>query len=145
MALDLERLLKGDKSANIPVEAGDIIDIPVLQNRVVVLGYVREQGAFDLEAGARLVDAIAAAGGVTVGSAATSRIGIIRLGPDNKPYVVRQVDLGKIFKGDASQNIVVQHGDVVYVPQAGIVIWREVLSWITGIGVVRGLWPGLGI
>ncbi|MDR7418480.1 MAG: polysaccharide biosynthesis/export family protein [Armatimonadota bacterium] len=144
--VDLDRLLvKGDKSANVPVEPDDIITIPTLQNRVVVLGQVTRQGPFDLEAGARLMDALAAAGGIEMGAAATNRIGIIRLGPDNKPQVVHQIDLRRILRGDASQNIVLQHADVVYVPRSGIVLWREIISWITGYSVIRTMWPGLAL
>lgn len=144
--IDLDRLLvKGDKSANLTVEPDDIITIPLLQNRVVVLGLVSRQGPFDLDANARLTDALAAAGGIDIGAAATNRIGIIRLGTDNKPYVVHQVDFRRILRGDTAQNVVLQHGDVVYVPRSGIVIWREIISWITGYSVIRTLWPGLGL
>jgi polysaccharide export outer membrane protein len=145
IAIDIARLLKGDQSANMPIEPGDIITIPLLQNRIVVMGYVRSAGAYDLDAGARLVDALAAAGGPTPGSAAINRIGIVRLGADRKPFLAQQVDLNQIFKGDMAQNIELQDGDVVYVPQAGIVVWREILSWLSGLSLIRALWPGLGI
>jgi polysaccharide export outer membrane protein len=144
--IDLDKLLvKGDKTANTPVEADDIITIPLLLNRIVVLGTVSHQGPYDLEAGSRLMDALAAAGGIEMGNAAINRIGIIRLGADNKPYVVQQIDLRRILRGDASQNIVLQHADVVYVPRSGIVLWREIISWITGYSVVRTMWPGLAL
>lgn len=144
--VDLEKLLvQGDKSANMPVEPGDIISIPLLQFKVVVLGYVRNQGTFELDAGARVLDAVAAAGGLSLGSAAATRVGIVRQGPDNKPYVVSQVDLNRIAKGDVTQNLVLQDKDVIYVPQAPLVVWREVLSWLTGLSLIRTLWPGLGI
>jgi polysaccharide export outer membrane protein len=145
IAVDIARLLKGDKTANMAIEAGDIITIPLLQNRIAVMGYVRSAGAYDLDAGARLVDALAAAGGPTPGSAAVNRIGIVRLGADKKPFLARQADLNQIFKGDVAQNIELQDGDVVYVPQSGLVVWREVLSWLSGLSLIRALWPGLGI
>lgn len=144
--IDIARLLKGDSAANVPIEPGDIITIPLLvQNRIVVMGYVRGVGAYNLDPGARLLDALIAAGGPTLGAAAVNRIGIIRLGADNRPFLARQADLNRIFRGDVAQNILLQDGDVVYVPPAGIVVWREVLSWLTSISLIRGLWPGLGL
>jgi protein involved in polysaccharide export with SLBB domain len=143
--VDLDKLLvKGDKGANTPVEPDDIITIPTLQNRVVVLGTVTRQGPFDLEAGARVMDALAAAGGLEMGNAATNRIGLIRLGTDNKPYVT-QIDFRRLMRGDISQNYLLQHADVIYVPRSSIVVWREVISWITGYSVVRTMWPGVGL
>lgn len=141
LPLDLDRLLvKGDRSANIPVEPGDIITVPVQQNRVLILGAVRTPGAHDLEEGARLLDGIAAAGGPLERSG-TNNVGLIRNGADGKPAVTK-VDLNKIMKGDLAQNMSLRQGDVVFIPQGPLVRWQEVLSWISGLTILRSVTSG---
>ncbi len=138
--LDLDRLLlRGDRSANVAVEPGDIIMVPTLQNRVLVLGAVSRPGAYDLDEGGRLLDALAQAGGPT-DRAQTSNIGVIRSGQDGKP-VVTTFDMSKLVKGDGSQNMVLQNADVVYVPE-GRVRWTDVLSWLGGLNLLRALFGG---
>jgi polysaccharide export outer membrane protein len=134
--VDLERLLiKGDRSANLPLEPGDIVMVPALQNRVLVLGSVHTPGAHDLDEGARFMDAIAAAGGPLPRSA-TKNIGVIRTGPNGKP-VVTAIDMNKILKGDVSLNLVVQDADIIYVPEGPLVRWTDVLTVLTGLGLIR--------
>ncbi len=136
--VDLERLLnKGDRSANVGVEPGDIIMVPTLQNRVLVLGSVRTPGAHDLDDGARFLEALAAAGGPLERSG-TNNIGVIRNGPDGKS-VVRVVDLNKIIRGDGSLNIPVQDADVIYVPQGSFGRWSDIVGWLASLGLVRSL------
>ncbi len=136
--VDLERLLvKGDRSANVELEPGDIIMVPALQNRILVFGRARA-GAYDLDDGARFLDVMAVAGVGPGPGVATNNIGVIRAGPDGKP-VVKVVDLNKILKGDMSLNIPMQDGDVVFVPASSLVRWQDVLTWLAGLGVVRSL------
>ncbi len=139
--VDLEKLLvKGDQSANVELEPGDIIMVPALQNRILVFGRARA-GAYDLDDGARFLDVMAVAGVGPQPGAATSNIGVIRAGPDGKP-VVKVVDLNKILKGDMSLNIPMQDGDVVFVPASPLVRWQDVLTWLATLGVVRSLVGG---
>lgn len=140
VAIDLDRLLvKGDRSANLPVEPGDIIMVPRLQNRVLVLGAVSRPGAYDLEEEARVLDAIALAGGPTE-RALQSNIGVVRNGAGGKPTVTT-VDVGQLVRGNGSQNVQLQDADIVYVPE-GRVVWRDVLSWLSGLNLVRILLGG---
>lgn len=134
--LDLEKLvLRGDRSVNPEVEPGDIIMLPTLENRVLVLGYVRAPGVYDMEDDNRVLDAIARAGG-TAERANTTNIGVIRDGPGGKP-VVTTVNMAKILAGDASQNVKLQNADVVYVPEGAIVRWTDIISYISGFGLLR--------
>lgn len=133
--VDLDRLLKGDRSADIPVEPGDILMVPSLQNRVLLLGSVSRPGAYDLDEGGRIMDALALAGG-TPDRAANKQVGVIRTGPDGKP-VVTTVDITKIFRGDMSQNILLQNADIVYVPAGPLVRWQDVLAWLSGLSLIR--------
>jgi polysaccharide export outer membrane protein len=128
-------LLRGDRTANVTVEPGDIIMVPALQNRVLVLGAVRAPGAHDVDDGARVLDAILLAGG-TVERAGTHNIGVIRNGPDGKATVTT-VDMNKMVKGDMSQNVQLQNADVIFVPSGPLVVWRDVLAWLSGLSLVR--------
>lgn len=136
--LDLERLLlRADRSANMAVEPGDIIIVPALQNRIIVLGLVSKPGTYDLDDGASVLDAIALAGGPEA-RAQRNNIGVIRRGADGKPTVIR-VDMNKIVSGELSQNIAVQDADVIYVPEGAIVRWTDILTWLSGLGLIRSL------
>jgi polysaccharide export outer membrane protein len=139
IAVDLDKLLiKGDRSANVAVEPGDVIMVPTLQNRVLVLGAVRNPGAYDLEEGARVIEVLALAGGPTE-RAVQSNIGIVRNGNDGKAAVTT-IDVGKIVRGGAS-NLALQHADIVYVPE-GRIVWRDILGWLGGLNIVRALFGG---
>ncbi len=138
ITLDLDRLLnKGDRTANAPVEPGDIIMVPALQNRVLVLGAVRAPGAHDMDEGARVFDAITMAGGPAERSV-TNNIGIIRNGADGKTTVTT-VSLDKFVKGDQSQNVMLQNADIVYIPPDNSIRWTDVLGYLSGLSLVRTL------
>ncbi len=136
--LDLDRLLiKGDRSANMAVEPGDIITVPAMQNRVMVLGAVGHPGNFDVDEGAKIFDVILLAGSPLERSA-QNNIGLIRPGPDGKP-VVKTVDMTKFVKGDFAQNIPVQDGDIVYIPRDNRIRWADVLAYLGSIGLIRSV------
>lgn len=138
--LDLDRImLKGDQSANVALQPGDVILVPEFLNRVLVWGAVRNPGPYDLNEGARVLDALIAAGGPDV-KATVESVGIIRQTADGKREVAATVNLNKIFKsGDESQNILLQHADIVYVPQSNRVTWQDVLSYLSGFSLIRAL------
>jgi polysaccharide export outer membrane protein len=136
--LDLERLLvKGDRSADVPVEPGDIIMVPALQNRILMFGAVARPGPYDIDEGTRIIDAMAMAGGPAF-RAATNNIGVIRNNPEGRATVTT-IDMNRILRGDMSQNVALQHSDIVYVPPGPLVRWGEVLAWLSGLGFVRSV------
>jgi polysaccharide export outer membrane protein len=138
VAVDLERLMvRGDRTLNASVEPGDIIMVPTLQNRVLVFGSVRSPGAYDVEDGARLADAIALAGG-PADRAATGNVGLIRTGGDGKPAVT-QVNFDQVVRGNAQQNVTMQNGDILFVPADNRIRWTDVLSYLGGLSIIRGL------
>jgi protein involved in polysaccharide export with SLBB domain len=137
--LDLERIvLRGDQAANVLLQGGDVILVPEFLNRVLVWGIVRNPGAFDLNEGARVLDAILAAGGPIV-KAATDAVSVVRQTPDGKRVVAATVNVDKILKGDAAQNILLQHADIVFVPQSNRLTWQDILSYLGGIGIITSL------
>jgi polysaccharide export outer membrane protein len=136
IALDLDRLLnKGDRTVNPRVEPGDIIMVPALQNRVMVLGAVARPGAYDVDEGARIFETLALAGSPLERSA-TNNIGLIRPGPDGKP-IVKTVDMTKFVKGDFAQNVPVADGDIIYVPPDNRIRWADVLGYLGGLSLIR--------
>ncbi len=138
IVLDLDRLLlKGDQSANVPVEPGDVIMVPTLQNRVLVLGAVARPGAYDIEEGARIFEVISQAGG-PVERSVTNNIGIIRVGRDGKA-VVTTVDLTKFVAGDLKQNVPMQNEDIIYLPPDNSVRWTDILGYLGGLNLIRTL------
>ncbi len=138
VALDLDKLMvRGDRTVNAGVEPGDIIMVPTLQNRVLIFGAVRAPGGYDIEENTRLADAIAIAGG-PVDRAHTSQVGLIRTGADGKPAVT-QVNFDQVVRGNAQQNVALQNGDILFVPPDNRVRWTDILSYLSGLSVVRGL------
>ncbi len=137
MPLDLERVLTGDLSANVPLQPGDTIVVPGQQMRVVLLGMISGPGPRDLDEGTRLLDAVAYAGG-PAGQAALDAVGVIRKVGDDK-LAVQTYDLLKVMQqGDMSQNPVLQNGDIIFVPQYSRVDWSGILAWIAGLRFVFG-------
>ncbi|HDD52790.1 MAG TPA: hypothetical protein ENF32_01810 [Thermosulfidibacter takaii] len=89
--------------------------------RVSVLGEVNKPDVYSLRGGRTLLDVLAMAGGLT--SDASHTITLVRLGKERKSMIV---DLDQVVSKDASEggvkyNIILQPGDVVYVPRAGSV------------------------
>ncbi len=124
--VDLEPLIReGKASADFALEADDLVIVPETKNRVVVMGAVQKPGPYMFKPGERVVDALSAAGGAT--SDATKEIGIIRL-QGQKPAVT-SIDLGKFYKtADLTQNIALQPGDIVYVPEHKAIDWMNLLG-----------------
>ncbi len=118
--VDLRKVLAGDVEANLSLRTGDMMVVPEFQNRIAVLGSVNRPGTYDLQEGMKLIDAIALAGGGTE-KANTNQVAIIRLEASSTKTITANVDT--LLKGqDLSQNIALQHGDVVFVPEKGLTL-----------------------
>jgi protein involved in polysaccharide export with SLBB domain len=110
--IDLEKLLAtGDTSQNPELKPGDVLVVPELNERVLVLGEVAQPGYQDLKEGDRIIDTLTRAGGPTI-KAAPEGIAIMRNGQPVK--VSLEVFLRQ---GDMDQNVLMQAGDVVNVPE----------------------------
>ncbi len=119
--LDLHAMLiKGDMSQNYPVTDGDIINIPEnTKNRVQVLGAVQRPQTLTYTDPMTLSDAITACGGDIPYRTKFSEVYVIRERPGMPgSYVrIRANYVNFLTKGDASQNVTLQPGDLVYVSQ----------------------------
>jgi len=111
-------IFQEDESHNIVLEANDVVIVDGLSspaNQVHVLGEVTKPGAYDYKYKMNLVSAIAQAGGLTE-VAVTDNMVVIRGGFENPTLIAS--NMKQFFeKGDLSQNIYLQGGDVVYVPK----------------------------
>jgi len=125
-------ILEKDINQNIVLKPGDSIIVSTAANKVYVLGQVILPGAYDYIEGTGLMDYINMAGGPT--KAAVEEIGLIR--GEGKDAKVIKANIGKLIgKLDAmSQNLEIQVGDIIYVPQSFYANWADVLG---GLGLMK--------
>ncbi len=110
-------ILKGDSSLNIPLEPGDIVNIPIdMTVKVYVFGQVRSPGALEVKKSnlPTLIQAIAQAGGFS-DRAAKGRVVIKRKNEEGKEEEIK-VNVKAIMKGK-KDDIQLKENDVVFVPE----------------------------
>jgi polysaccharide biosynthesis/export protein len=109
----------GDLSANVPVNEGSVVYVPSpAQIEVEVTGAVDHPGQIDLNEGDRLSMAIAKAGNSVTSDGDLNHIHISRPTPDGKTQEFN-VDLyDELQHGDVGKDLVMQKGDVVFVPRS---------------------------
>lgn len=131
--VDLQSLLvDGNASANVDLEPGDVVILPESKNKVIVMGAVVKPGPYLFREGDKVVDVLSAAGGPGP-KAATDNIGVVRREGD-KP-VVKPVNLNQFYKnGDAKQNVTLEPGDIVYVPEHKGFDWGALLGGLNNFG-----------
>jgi polysaccharide biosynthesis/export protein len=117
IVIDLwELLVNGNFNLNIPVFAGDVINVPK-GGVVFVDGAVKHPGAFTLAGKTTLVQAIVMAQGISTG-AVSSDIRIFRDNGSGERDVIK-VDYDSIQKGE-SPDIMVAENDIIIVPKSGV-------------------------
>lgn len=137
---------EGDLSINIPIQDGDTLFIPEeTENRFFVGGEVKRPGLYTWRPRLTVLDALGQASWETE-RAALSRIFVIRKNKEGKEEQI-QVDMVKLLrKGDMSQNIELQPGDVIYVSQTRTPdvdrAYRTLsLIWLLrNLGILSSLW-----
>ncbi len=110
-------ILKGDPGLNIPLEPGDIVNIPIDMNvRIYVFGQVNSPGALEVKKSdiPSLIQAIAQAGGFS-DRAAKSRVVIKRKSEEGKEEEIK-VNVKAIMRGN-KEDIQLKENDVVFVPE----------------------------
>ena len=115
--LDLAALLRGDTTQDVLLQAGDVLTVPRRPLiAVYAVGEVRSPGRQLVPKGTTLFSFYNSIGGANPGA---------RLGAAT---VVRQVDgkqapvpvnIDRLLAGDAKQDLVLQEGDVLYIPAKG--------------------------
>lgn len=118
LPVNFERLLRqGDFAHNVMLRPNDVILVPnVSARRIFVLGAVRDPQVVTAKFDVSLIEAIALAGGLTR-DAEQKNILVVRGGLSEPDLIA--VDLRDIAeKGDASKNLSLVPGDLVYVPRS---------------------------
>ena len=119
LSINLEELVEnGDQKLNIPLQADDVINVPVDKIiQIFVFGYVKSPGAqsFKMSDKVTLLQVIAKAGGLAEG-AKKKNVLIKRKNEDGKEINLN-VNLKDIIKGK-KPDLELQKGDVVYVPES---------------------------
>lgn len=118
LTLSLRKLIEeGDTSLNVELKDNDTIIIPEdTLNRVFVGGQVPRPGQFPWKPRMTVLDALGNAGWSTE-RGMTSQTYVLRQKEDGSAERIR-VDMVKLVrKGDLSQNIALQRGDMLYVPE----------------------------
>jgi polysaccharide export outer membrane protein len=114
MKTNINGLFRGDFSQDLPVQPGDIINIP--QTDVFfVAGEVRKPGSFPLKDGTTLQQAISMAEGTTF-KAATGDARIFRDDPGGKRAEIR-VDVGAVMRGK-TEDLPILANDIIVVPNS---------------------------
>lgn len=86
----------------------------------LVNGQVAHPGKFDLREDITVTEALAIAGGVTE-SAKSSQVLLFRRVQGGAMFEVRKLDMHKMYKkGDLTEDVPLQPGDLVYVPQTAL-------------------------
>ncbi len=139
--IDIRKMLDGDLTLNYPLQKGDTIYIPPedYANKIYVLGYVMRPGIYDLKENTTVLSAISLAGGPVPERGALGGTTVVRGNPANPERV--PCDLTRLFeKADLTQDIVLQPGDVVVVPETKKPNWdniSRILGTIINITYIR--------
>lgn len=114
-----------------------VTDASIRSKQVLILGEVIRPGAYPIGEGITVLEAIAKAGSYTE-SAALKKVTITRQSRAKNPKVIK-VNLKKVIaKGDTSEDITLEPGDIVYLP-------KKTSAWgIFDRYFVRGILPVLG-
>ncbi len=120
----------GAMSQNIPLADGDLIYVPsIMTARVYVLGEVLRPTGVPVRTGKiTLGQAIADAGGFNETTAYKRGVKIIRGGLGSGE--VTEVNFQDVIKGKRPDLMLLEPGDIVYVPASGLAKWDRVMSQI---------------
>ena len=122
--INLRELLSGNMAQNVEIQRGDIIYIAnasggqfKTEGRFInIMGEVRNPGNYDYRLGLTVLNAILEAGGFTE-YAAKNKVKVIKkIGDEQKVVIAKLDDL--IEKGKMEEDIILDPGDLIIVPQS---------------------------
>lgn len=120
---------KGDLRKNIVLQPGDLINIPSINTRKILIFGEINQGVVPMRRGLTIAEALASRGGFRYTSSKW-RVKVIR-GSSSFPEVL-SVDFNQIFRGDINQNIRLQAGDIIFVHSTALAWWNRFLDQLLG-------------
>ena len=130
--IDLKRVLGGDVEANAALKAGDMLVIPENKDKIAMLGEVGRPGPIDYTENMTIIDAIVQAGGPGQ-KANLAALQVVRY--EGGKATTIKVKADQAIQGkDASQNIALKSGDIVYIPVKG----KDIFDILGILGLVRG-------
>lgn len=126
---------------------GEYIQIPSMSlmikqygpRKVYVMGEVRQPGIYSLSSDyMNVFAALSSAGGIAK-KGRTKKIAVVRV--ENGKVNLQEIDIKKfIEKQDIAQNVALQDGDMIYVPQSNkIDLYEDVLPLVNAYGMFRAL------
>ncbi len=140
--IDLRRLFAGELNPNdYKLRDGDAIYIPHedYNNKFYVFGQVYRPGQYSLKDKTDVLTAISLAGGQLPRASVRNTV-VVRADADGKPQRVK-ANLTRLFdKGDLTQNIMLESGDIVIVPETktpDLAKIGQIINAIVNIGVLR--------
>ncbi len=118
--IDLRELLwNGNISLNVNLRANDVVYVPDDNELLVyVLGEVKNPGVMRLQPNMRLADAVAQAGGWSIGA---KREATRLLRPTDGSLTA--VDFKQVEQGAYELNVLLEEGDIIHVPRSGLSKW----------------------
>ena len=134
--IDLEAVADGNQELNVPLEAGDVIQVP-RAGSYYVGGSVEKPGSFLLKAKTTVQQAVVAAGGPT-NVAALHDVRLYRTKPDSQVEVIA-LDLAEFEAGKLPPDV--RRNDVVMVGKSGVkAFFYGAYEFLRGVfGVSKGL------
>ncbi len=100
---------------NRPLKGGEVITVPRANNMVLVFGSVARSGAYALQPGGRLLDILAAAGGLQTNTGSENVV-ITRQSGDVEQ--IWEVNYANLMSAQSDHNLPLEGGDVLYVPSS---------------------------
>jgi protein involved in polysaccharide export with SLBB domain len=113
---DVRKFLEnGHSDQNASVGKGDIVFVPKLERKIVVMGEVTNPGSVEFDRKIHVVEVLSKCGGFT-SNANKNNVVLIRKGKDAPQFL--SMDIEKALEnGEGSQNAMLEDGDIVYVPR----------------------------
>ncbi len=126
----------GKLDENVVLRPDDIVMIPEL-NKIYVLGATRGERAIPLTEGLTLLDVVAQAADYDRGN--MREVTVVRTNEEGESEFIK-VMMSSMHKGHAPENVVMQEGDIVFIPggKRGV-DWGSIRNGLWGIGALFGL------
>ncbi len=126
--VDLDRLFHdGQIDLNLPLQSGDVVNVPLDHDRVYVLGQVMTPGVYTYERDMTLLDALSFAGN-SRGRADLKRVRVIRRERGRERVIVFNV--ADALRGKRQDRFTLEPGDIVYVPSTGVEKFLYTVGWV---------------